>query len=231
VMELLKGAGAVWRSVPGEGELVTPTGAAVVATLARFERPTMRVVATGYGFGSRALAWANCLRLLIGEAPATTPARALDEFERDQIVVIESNIDNMTAEALGWLMERLLEAGALDVSYAPLQMKKNRPGALLSVIAAPESADTLAGLILRESATLGVRMRPSERLITLRRVETIETPLGPARVKLKLAGERVIAVSPEYDDLRALAAAHGLPLEAVAGRVTHAARRHFSLDA
>ncbi|HEU0027661.1 MAG TPA: nickel pincer cofactor biosynthesis protein LarC [Ktedonobacterales bacterium] len=230
-VELLKGTRAIWRSVPGEGELVTPTGAAVVAALARFERPTMRVVAAGYGFGTRTLPWANCLRLLVGEAPAAAPARQPDEFARDLIVVIESNIDNMTAEALGWLMERLLEAGALDVSYAPLQMKKNRPGALLTVIAAPESADTLAALILRESATLGVRMRHSERLIAGRRVETIETPLGPARVKLKLADERVISVSPEYDDLRALAAASGLPLESVSERVTHAARRHFGLDA
>ena len=229
-LELLKGTDAVWRPVPGEGELVTPTGAAIVAALARFERPAMRVIATGYGFGTRALPWANCLRLLLGAAPTPAPSREPDGFERDQIVVIESNIDNMTGEALGWLMERLLDSGALDVSYAPLQMKKNRPGALLTVIAPPESADGLAGLILSESATLGVRMRSSERLIAGRRVETIETPLGPARVKLKLVGERVIAVSPEYDDLRALAAAHGLPLEIVAGRVTHAARRHFGLD-
>lgn len=229
-LELLKGTAAVWRPVPGDGELVTPTGAAVVAALARFERPAMRVMVTGYGFGTRALPWANCLRMIIGEAPAPAPEREPDEFERDQIVVIESNIDNMTGEALGWLMERLLELGALDVSYAPLQMKKNRPGALLTVIAAPDSADRLASLVLSESATLGVRMRRSERLIAGRRIEFIETPLGAARVKLKLAGERVIAVVPEYDDVRALAAAQGLPLETVAARITHAARRHFGLD-
>lgn len=229
-LELLKGTAAVWRPVPGDGELVTPTGAAVVAALARFERPAMRVMVTGYGFGTRALPWANCLRMLIGEAPTPAPEREPDEFEHDQIVVIESNIDNMTGEALGWLMERLLELGALDVSYAPLQMKKNRPGTLLTVIAAPDSADRLASLVLSESATLGVRMRHSERLIAGRRIEFIETPLGAARVKLKLAGERVIAVVPEYDDVRALAAAQGLPMEAVAARITHAARRHFGLD-
>ncbi len=228
-LELLKGTDAVWRPVPGDGELVTPTGAAIVVSLARFERPAMRVIATGYGFGTRALPWANCLRLLLGEAPVPTPSREPDGFEHDQIVVIESNIDNMTGEALGWLMERLLEAGALDVSYAPLQMKKNRPGALLTLIASPDNADQLAGLVLSESATLGVRLRRSERLIAGRRVESIETPLGPARVKLKLVGERVIALSPEYEDLRALAATHGLPLEIVAARVTHAARRHFDL--
>jgi pyridinium-3,5-bisthiocarboxylic acid mononucleotide nickel chelatase len=235
-LELLKGSAAVWRPVAAEGELVTPTGAAVVATLARFERPALRVAATGYGFGTRALPWANCVRLLVGESPTTEAATRAPEgaaeragLARDTIVVIESNIDNMTGEALGWLLERLLAEGALDVSYAPLQMKKNRPGALLTVIAAPADAERLATLVVRESATLGVRLRPSERLIAGRRIERVETPLGPARVKLKLAGEQVIAVAPEYDDLRALAEQANLPLETVAAQVTLAARRRFGL--
>ncbi|HEY7851321.1 MAG TPA: LarC family nickel insertion protein, partial [Ktedonobacterales bacterium] len=107
-LELLKGTAAIWRSVAAEGELVTPTGAAVVATLARFERPALRVRATGYGFGARALPWANCVRLVVGEAPdvdATlrTPMGIAERegFARDTVVVIESNIDNMTGEALG----------------------------------------------------------------------------------------------------------------------------------
>jgi uncharacterized protein (TIGR00299 family) protein len=237
-LELLKGTEAVWRSVEGaEGELVTPTGAAVVATLARFERPTLRVRAAGYGFGSRALPWANCVRLLVGEAPAApmtarAPEGAAERagFARDSIVVIESNIDNMTGEALGWLMERLLGAGALDVSYAPLQMKKQRPGALLTTLAAPADAERLAALIVAESATLGVRLRAAERIIAGRRVESIQTPLGPARVKLKLAGERILSVAPEYDDLRALADRAGVSLETAAAQVTQAARHHFGLD-
>jgi uncharacterized protein (TIGR00299 family) protein len=236
-LELLKGTDAVWRAVSGaEGELVTPTGAAVVATLARFERPTLRVRATGYGFGSRALPWANCVRLLVGELPAAPPDRqpegaaAQAGFTRDSIVVIESNIDNMTGEALGWLLERLLAAGALDASYAPLQMKKQRPGVLLTALAAPDDAERLAALIVAESATLGVRLRPAERIIAGRRVERIETPLGTARVKLKLAGERILSVAPEYDDLRALAERANLPLETVAAQVTQSARRHFGLD-
>lgn len=240
-LELLKGTDATWRPLDAQGELVTPTGAAVVATLARFERPTLRVHATGYGFGTRVLPWANCVRLVIGDAPpaisATTRAPETSavaavaaDFTRDTVIVIESNIDNMTGEALGWLLERLMAEGALDVSYAPLQMKKNRPGALLTVIASPGESDRLAALILRESATLGVRLRASERLIAGRRVEQIETPLGPARVKLKLAGERVIALSPEYDDLRALAERSHLPLETVAEQIMLAARRHFDLE-
>ncbi len=237
-LELLKGTDAVWRPVAAEGELVTPTGAAVVAALARFERPALRARATGYGFGTRTLPWANCVRLVVGESPdaGATPIRApagADEregFVRDTVVVIESNIDNMTGEALGWLLERLMAEGALDVSYAPLQMKKNRPGTLLTVLASPAEADRLAGTILRESATLGVRLRHAERLIAGRRIEQIETPLGSARVKLKLVGERIMAVTPEYDDLRSLAERVGLPLETVAEQVTLAARRHFGLE-
>jgi uncharacterized protein (TIGR00299 family) protein len=224
-LELLKGTEAVWKNVPGEGELVTPTGAAALATLARFARPDrMTIQRIGYGFGQKQLPWANCLRLLLGERASA------GDVERDEIVVLASNIDNMTGEALGWLMERLLAAGALDVSYAPLQMKKNRPGAQLTVLASPDDAERLAELILRESATLGVRMTRMERRKAARREEMIETPLGEARVKLKLLGERVIAATPEYEDCRALAERHGLPLEAVVERVTHAARVHFGLD-
>jgi len=108
-LELLRETGARWRSVPAEGELVTPTGAAIIATLARFERPSVAVRAIGYGFGQRTtLPWANCLRLLLGEVPSAADEAA--GFERDEVIVLESNIDNMSGEALGWLMERLLAA-------------------------------------------------------------------------------------------------------------------------
>ncbi|MGZ3602085.1 MAG: nickel pincer cofactor biosynthesis protein LarC, partial [Ktedonobacterales bacterium] len=201
-LELLRDTGAVWRSVAAEGELVTPTGAAVVATLARFERPSLAVRTIGYGFGQRRnLPWANCVRLVLGDAAGAASThmeeseRTPEAFERDEVMVLESNIDTMTGEALGWLMERLIEAGALDVSYTPLHMKKNRPGTLLMVIARPEDTERLAGMILRESATLGVRMRHMERLKTGRREEQIETPLGAVRVKLKLVGGKVVDVS------------------------------------
>ena len=227
-LELLKGTAATWRAVPTDGELVTPTGAAIVATFAHFERPTIQVGAIGYGFGSKRLPWANCLRLVLGDAPASAPDAA--DLDRDTIVVLETNIDNMTGEALGWLMDRLLAAGALDVSYGSLHMKKNRPGTLLTVLAGPDDAERLASIILRESATLGVRMQRAERRKAGRREETIETPLGPARIKLKLLGERIVAASPEYEDCRVLAARADLPLEIVVQRVTAAARAHFHLD-
>lgn len=230
-VELLKGTTAVWHPVATEGELITPTGAAFIATLARFARPTLRVSAVGYGFGTRALPWANCLRVVLGEA-AEMPASAdsLDGFEHDEIMVIESNIDNMSGEALGWLMERLLAVGALDVSFTPMQMKKNRPATLLTVLVPVEAADRIAALVVRESGTLGVRMHRAERLKAGRRVEEIETPLGNARVKLKLIGGAVVGISPEYDDCRALAEAHDLPLDAVWERIHLAARRHFGLE-
>ncbi len=230
-LELLKDTGAVWRAVPTDGELVTPTGAAVLATLARFERPTLAVRHVGYGFGQRALPWANCVRLVLGDAPATEVVREPDtDFERDDVVVIESNIDNMTGEALGWLMERLLAAGALDVGFAPLQMKKNRPGHLLTVIARPEDASRLAAHALRESGTLGVRMHRASRLKAERREDVIDTPFGPVRVKLKFAGGRVVSVSPEYDDCRARATETGLPVETIIARVASAGRAHFGLE-
>lgn len=244
-LELLKDTGAVWRGLEAdvEGELVTPTGAAVLAALARFERPTLAVHIVAYGFGTKQLPWANCLRLMLGESPslggahgpagacdAPLPAEDATGFERDEIAVLESNIDNMTGEALGWLLDRLLAAGALDASYTPLQMKKNRPGVLLTVLARPADAGRLAARILRESATLGVRMRHSERLKAERREETIATPLGPVRVKLKLIAGAVVSLAPAHDDLRALAERHGLPLAAVTARVTAAARAHFGLE-
>jgi len=263
-LELLKDTEAVWRAVPTEGELVTPTGAAVAATLATFARPTMRLRHVGYGFGTRKLPWANCLRLLLGEplpavtsrAPADVPpspagqpsatdiirippalatdvladsTHALADFERDEVVVIESNIDNMTGEALGWLLERLLAAGALDAGYTPLQMKKQRPGVMLTVIATLDDAARLATLIVRESATLGVRMRREGRVKAERRQEQIETPLGSVHVKLKLIGGSVVAASPEYDDCVALATRLGIPVEDVMGRVAQAAHAHYGL--
>jgi uncharacterized protein (TIGR00299 family) protein len=239
-LELLKGTGAVWRGLEAdiEGELVTPTGAAVLAALAHFERSALAVHAIGYGFGTRQLPWANCLRLMLGEPPSLggahrmrpLPAEDVAGFETDAIAVLESNVDNMTGEALGWLLDRLLAAGALDASYTPLQMKKNRPGVLLTVLARPADAGRLAALILRESATLGVRMRHSERLKAERREETIATPLGPVRVKLKLIAGAVVSLAPAHDDLRALAEQHDLPLEAITARVTAAARAHFGLE-
>jgi uncharacterized protein (DUF111 family) len=142
-----------------------------------------------------------------------------EAFERDEIVVIETNLDDITGELLGWLMDRLLAAGALDVSFMSLQMKKNRPATLVRVIARPDDAERLAALIVRETPTLGVRLMPMQRLVAGRRQEVVETPLGPVTVKLKLLAGNVVSASPEYDDCRRIAAETGLPLGEIMTRL------------
>jgi uncharacterized protein (DUF111 family) len=125
--------------------------------------------------------------------------------------VIEANLDDASPEHLGYAMERLFEAGALDVFFTPIQMKKNRPGTLLGVIGRPERVTALAEVVLRETTTLGVRLRRSQRLIAERRQETVVTPFGPVQVKLKLLADRMVA-APEYEDCARLAREQQVPL-------------------
>jgi uncharacterized protein (TIGR00299 family) protein len=227
-IELLKGTDAAWRPLPSDHELVTPTGAAVLAALARFERPALRVRAVGHGFGQRQLPWANCLRVLLGEA-LQAPAATADEA--DVVAVLETHVDDMTGEELGWLMERLLTAGALDVTFTPMHMKKQRPATLITVLASAERAHDFAMLLLRESTTLGVRVRETRRLKARRRADRVSTPLGDADVKLKVIGERVVDIHVEYESARAIAAQSGLPLRAVIARVEQVARERFGVEA
>jgi hypothetical protein len=187
----------------------------------------MTTRSVGYGFGAKRLPWANYLRVLVGAAPIGADQAG---WEQDEVVVVETNLDNMTGEALGWLSERLFAVGALDVTMTAIQMKKGRPGTLLAVICRPEDASTLAGVILRESSTLGVRMRTERRLKASRREEKFESSLGSARVKLKLIAGGPVAVSPEYDDCKALAQRHGLSFETVRDRLTREAREYFRID-
>jgi hypothetical protein len=223
-LELLRRVQAPWTPRPAQGELVTPTGAAILATLARFEAPSLRIQHVGYGFGRKQLPWANCLRVCLGE-PVERSGLAQDE-----VVVIETNLDNVSGEILGDVMERLFAAGALDVTYTPMQMKKNRPATQVSVIAPLDLADRLAMLLLRETTTLGVRMSRWNRLKAERRQEEVETPLGMVRVKLKLLGSRVLSVSPEYEDCARLAQAQGLPLQEVFARLDAFLRSQYHLN-
>ncbi|HJV66381.1 MAG TPA: nickel pincer cofactor biosynthesis protein LarC [Geomonas sp.] len=187
----------------GEGERVTPTGAAIVAALAEGfgAPPAMTAGKTGYGAGEKEFAEVpNLLRLVLGEAAA-----ARDEQE---VLVIETHIDDMNPELFGFLMERLLEAGALDVAFSPLQMKKNRPATRLTVIARKEQLETLSSLILAESTAIGLRYYPVRRITLARELEERETSLGTVRVKV-LEGGRV---APEYESCREIALARSLPL-------------------
>ena len=204
-LELLARAGAPVRAANGErGELVTPTGAAIVTALAKFERPEMTLERAGYGAGSREIAGRpNVLRLWVGEAVATTTRPML---------LIETNIDDMTGEMLGYARDRLLEAGAADVWFTSIQMKKGRPGVMLSVICAEADEEVVARLLLRETSTLGVRVRPVHRWEADREVIEFESSLGPAVVKLKRIAGEPPRVAPEYEACKRIAEATGLPL-------------------
>lgn len=215
-LEILRRVAAPWRPCPVEGEMVTPTGAAILATLARFETPAIRIERVGYGFGRKSFPWPNCLRLCLGKPlNASMPAGEQTETETDWVTVIETNIDSMTGEALGGLLERLLAAGALDASYTPLHMKKNRPAVMLTLICRVEDGDALARLLLSESNTLGVRMQQMQRRKAQRAQQSIETPFGKMQVKVKLLGGRVISAAPEYEECRRIAEEQSLPLEEV----------------
>lgn len=209
-LEILRRVNAPWRPCNVEGEMVTPTGAAILATLARFETPAIAIERVGYGFGRKHFPWPNCLRLCIGQAYG--PTAAADEADTDWVTVIESNIDNMSGELLGGLMERLLAAGALDVSYTPIQMKKNRPATMLSVICFPEAGDALAKVLLCETTTLGVRIQQMQRLKAQRSFQHIDTPLGPILIKIKRLGKRIISAAPEYEECQRIANERGVPL-------------------
>jgi hypothetical protein len=187
-------------------ELTTPTGAAIATTLAVSfgPLPPMRIAAAGYGAGTKEFKeQANVLRVLVGEASGAA--------EANTVAVIEANIDDSTPETLGFAMERLLEAGALDVTLAPAQMKKNRPGVVLGVIARPEDRERLASLIFAETSTLGLRIHMAERRVEARRVVPVETRYGAVRVKVSASG----AFAPEYEDCRKLARETGVPLKEI----------------
>lgn len=211
-LEILRRVGAPWRPCPTEGELVTPTGAAILATLARFETPAIAIDKVGYGFGRKRLPWPNCLRLCLGRAQGAIQDQATDT---DWVTVIETNIDNMSGELLGGLMERLLAAGVLDVSYTPMQMKKNRPAIMVTVICPVEKGDALAQLLLRETSTLGVRIQQMQRLKAQRTQEQIDTPLGPMLVKIKRSGAHILSAAPEYEECQRIALERNLPLTEV----------------
>jgi uncharacterized protein (TIGR00299 family) protein len=179
-------------------ELVTPTGATIVAELAKIsELPHMTIDRTGYGVGGWQLEdRPNLLRGILGEtAEPSSP-------QQDKVQLLETHIDDSTPEQLGYLLELLLDAGALDAGFSPLQMKKNRPGSRLSVVCEPELAPQLASLIMCESSAIGVRTSNCERYKLNRRRTTIKTDIGEARIKLLYDGDQFLRLSAEYDDCR-----------------------------
>ncbi len=220
--------------VAGSLETVTPTGAAILATLcaqpagrAASAPPAMRLLATGTGMGSAELPdRPNVLRVLLGER-VTTPAAAMPAgaagAAHGHAVIIEAAIDDMDPRIYGAVAQHLFAAGALDVVLLPLQMKKQRPGTLLSVLARPELEGVLTEIILRETTTLGVRSHDVRRTELVRRHERVETCYGAVRVKLGFLGEQCINISPEYDDCERAARVQAVPVKDVLAAAVAAA--------
>ena len=277
-LELLAAGGVPTVPAPGPGELVTPTGAALLAELADFSLPPMRLQRIGYGAGRKDFPWPNVARLWVGEEVAggkwqvagdprshtkghevrereevvgdalslskggrwqvagdpRSHTKGHEEEEKEEekenprqsaqsassafysdLVVIETNIDDMNPELYEPVRERLLGAGALDVWTTAIGMKKGRPGVLLSVLAAAEKEAALARLILHETTTLGVRVYPVTRHIADREFATVETIYGPVAVKVKLLDGEPVGAKPEFDECRRLAEAAGVPVRLV----------------
>jgi uncharacterized protein (TIGR00299 family) protein len=189
-------------------ELVTPTGALLMTSYAqRFgPLPAMRVSQIGYGAGSKDFPQhPNVLRVLIGETASSE--------EAERIVVIECEIDDMNPQLFGPLMDQLYAGGALDVFYASVQMKKNRPGTLVTVVALPERREALASVLFTGSTTIGVRYQEMMRERLAREIRTVETPLGPIRFKVATRDGRVLNASPEFEDCARAAADHGISIK------------------
>lgn len=217
-LEVLKGTGAVLEPVDGDSELVTPTGAAILAASATFTRPAMSLRRIGYGAGANA-APGNLLAVWIGE-----PAETVSD-----VTLIETNLDDMAPNLIGALTEDLMAAGALDVTVTPALMKKGRPGHILAVMSSPDLVPALTHQVLLHSTTLGVRIRRVERVTAERREVEIDTPLGRARVKVKLLGGRAVDATPEFEDCRRIARTTGADVRDVIRTVTDAARRELGL--
>jgi len=217
VVALLEGRPV--RFEDGAAELVTPTGAALVAALTVAETvPPMRIRAVGYGAGSRDLEdRPNLLRLVLGEP--------VQETRHDDVVVLEATIDDMNPELYEHVLERLLAAGARDAFLTPVVMKKSRPGTTLTVLAAPADRERLAGIVLAETSTIGIRWTTWSRLALPRRHEMADTEYGPVSVKIATAPDGTVNVAPELDDCRRVAAARDVPLKLVHQAAIAAARK------
>ena len=219
----------------GAGELTTPTGAALITTLSEFRRPAFSVQKVGVGLGTKdPPGFPNALRVWLGETEGRPHPNPLPEgegiddlFQPASVVLLETNLDDAPGLVLGYAQERLFALGALDVWHTPVQMKKNRPGAVLSALVPPHLEQAAVELILRETPTLGIRSRLVDRYVAHRHSVTIETELGPVSVKVKRLEGVPVSAAPEPDDCRHIAIETGLPFQEVYQRVAEAARQQI----
>jgi uncharacterized protein (TIGR00299 family) protein len=207
-LELLKGVPVYSRGI--ESELATPTGVAILKGISKSfgAMPEMTIDRIGYGAGSRELEIPNLLRICLGET-------CEDRYAGDEVLLLETNIDDMNPEFFGHVSEQLLTQGALDVFMTPIYMKKNRPATLLSVLTAKEGLDRILSTVFSETTTLGVRIRSVDRKVLARDTISVRTPLGDVKVKVGRIGEEVKTIAPEYEDCREIAASQGVPLKDV----------------
>jgi len=212
--ELLKGLPVYATDV--EGELTTPTGAAIITSIATHfgDMPSLRIQKVGYGAGKMDLAIPNLLRVFVGEA-----MEQAKDYTTEGVTVLETNIDDMNPQFYDHIMESLLQAGALDVFLTPVQMKKNRPGTLLSVIIPRGQVEKLLDILFKESTTLGVRVSETRRLSLPRSFHLIKTKFGEIRVKVAHRGNSIIKMAPEYEDCKKAAKDYQVPLSQVYAEV------------
>jgi uncharacterized protein (TIGR00299 family) protein len=213
--ELLKGMPIYSSGV--EGELVTPTGAAIVSTVASSfgPMPPMKLERIGYGAGEKDFpTQPNVLRLFLGESVEVVrpqPGAAGDEV----VSIIEANLDDMSPQVYGYFVEQALAAGALDVTCSAIQMKKNRPGFLVTILCTPEVSDALAQLLFEQTTTIGLRIHEARRKVLERELVSVETKFGVVRVKVARCEGKVLNVAPEYEDCQRVAREKGVPLKEV----------------
>ncbi len=199
-------------------ELVTPTGAAILTTLAEFSRPFLNLEKVGYGAGSKnAAEYPNVMCLWIGSS--------FGHDVSEDMVLLETNIDDMNPQIYDYVMERLFAQGALDVWFTHIQMKKNRPAVMLSVLSPAYAETEMAETVMRETSTLGIRVRPVYRHIAGRDIVEFKSSYGMVRVKVKRFAEEIVSIAPEYDECRKIAAEHGVPLREVYRTVEAEARK------
>ena len=217
-LELLKGIPV--QGIDLDSETVTPTGAAIVKSLGKGfgAQPSMMIERIGYGAGQKDFATRpNLFRLTIGTDAVP--------WQQEEMLVIETNIDDMNPELYDYVLDRLLAAGARDVFLSPIQMKKNRPGTLLRVIAEPKDRDALGRIILRETSTIGIRYYPVGRIILKRLSERLRTPYGTIQVKIAEEPDGTRRVAPEYDDLKRIATAKKIPLKLLYDEVVRSTKK------
>lgn len=222
VSELLKGFKI--SSGPVEGELLTPTAAAIISTLCEESSGMdgLEILATGYGAGTKEFEkMPNVLRLILGQSEGHASAEEAHRghSHADSLVVLETNLDDVSPEILGYVMETAFEKGALDCWFSPIQMKKNRPATLLSLLCEPHRKDDFIELLIKETPTLGVRVREVQRICLSREIATIDTRFGQVPVKIAKFGDRVTNAKPEYEAMKAIAQREGVPLRDVEAEI------------